>query len=224
MHSITYLQCIAAQSRDLLGFTFNGRVYRFIALPSGLKPAPRIFTGLVGCVAASLRQRGLRFYCYLDAWLLVAHSPPLLRQHLAFRLRTVQALGLFINWDKSELVPTQCPTFGVTLDIPRQLARPSPGRIATIVAAARLPRSRRQAPAKTWLRFLGYLSSLVDGLPTTHAPSSAVFPQELPAGPGPPIQTGPLAPDDSPPFSEVEPPRIPALGKPTEGSPSPLLG
>ena len=32
------------------------------------------------------------------------------------------------------------------------------------------------------------------GLPTTHAPSSAVFPQELPAGPGPPIQTGPLAP------------------------------
>ena len=62
------------------------------------------------------------------------------------------------------------------------------------------------------------------GLPTTHAPSSAVFPQELPAGPGPPIQTGPLAPDDSPPFSEVEPPRIPALGKPTEGSPSPLLG
>ena len=38
------------------------------------------------------------------------------------------------------------------------------------------------------------------GLPTTYAPSSAVFPQELPAGPGPPIQTGPLAPDDSPPF------------------------
>ena len=62
------------------------------------------------------------------------------------------------------------------------------------------------------------------GLPTTHAPSSAVFPQELPAGPGPPIQTGPLAPRRFAPFSEVEPPRIPALGKPTEVSPSPLLG
>ena len=55
-------------------------------------------------------------------------------------------------------------------------------------------------------------------------PLRLFFPQELRAGPGPPIQTGPLAPDDSPPFSEVEPPRIPALGKPTEGSPSPLLG
>ena len=95
----------------------------------------------------------------------LAAGSPLLRQHLAFRLRTVQALGLFINWDKSELVPTQCSTFGVTLDIPRQLARPSPGRIATIVAAARLPSSLRQAPAKTWLGFLGYLSSLVDVLP-----------------------------------------------------------
>ena len=157
---------IAAQSRDLLGFTFNGRVYRFKALPFGLKPAPRIFTRLVGCVAAFLRQRGLRIYCYLDDWLLVAHSPPLLRQHLAFLLRTVQALGFIINWDKSKLVPTQCPTFlGATIEIPRQLARPSPGRIATIVAAARLLRGRRQAPARTWLRFLGYLSSLVDVLP-----------------------------------------------------------
>ena len=58
------------------------------------------------------------------------------------------------------------------------------------------------------------------GLPTTHAAFSAAFPQELPAGPGPPIQAGPLAPDDSPPFSEVESPRIPALGQPTEGPPA----
>ena len=210
----------------MLGFTFNGRVYRFIALPSGLKPAPRIFTGLVGCVAASLRQRGLRFYCYLDAWLLVAHSPPLLRQHLAFRLRTVQALGLFINWDKSELVPTQCPTFGVTLDIPRQLARPSPGRIATIVAAARLPRSRRQAPAKTWLRFLGYLSSLVDVLPDCRLlmrPLRLFFLRNYRPGRDP-YPDGSPCPRRFASFSEVKPPRIPALGKPTEGSPSPLLG
>ena len=37
---------IAAASRDLLGFTFNGSVYRFKALPFGLKPAPRLFTQL----------------------------------------------------------------------------------------------------------------------------------------------------------------------------------
>ena len=157
---------IAAMSRDLLGFTFNGDVYRFKALPFGLKPAPRLFTRLVGCVAAFLRQRGLRIFCYLDDWLLVANSPALLRQHLALLLHTVQALGFVINWDKSELIPTQCPNFlGATIDIPRQLARPSERRIATIAAAARLLSSRRQAPAKQWLQFLGYLSSLVDVLP-----------------------------------------------------------
>ena len=157
---------IAAMSRDLLGFTFNGDVYRFKALPFGLKPAPRLFTRLVGCVAAFLRQRGLRIFCYLDDWLLVANSPALLRQHLALLLHTVQALGFIINWDKSELIPTQCPNFlGATIDIPRQLARPSERRIATIAAAARLLSSRRQAPAKQWLQFLGYLSSLVDVLP-----------------------------------------------------------
>ena len=157
---------IAATSRDLLGFTFNGDVYRFKALPFGLKPAPRLFTRLVGCVAAFLRQRGLRIFCYLDDWLLVANSPALLRQHLALLLHTVQALGFIINWDKSELIPTQCPNFlGATIDIPRQLARPSERRIATIAAAARLLSSRRQAPAKQWLQFLGYLSSLVDVLP-----------------------------------------------------------
>ena len=50
---------IAAASRDLLGFTFNGSVYHFKALPFGLKPAPRLFKRLVGCGAAFLRQRGV---------------------------------------------------------------------------------------------------------------------------------------------------------------------
>ena len=149
---------------------------------------------LVGCVAAFLRQRGLRFFCYLNVWLLVASSPPLLRQHLALLLQTVQALGFLINWDKSEHVLTQCPIFlGATIDIPRQLARPSPRRIATIVAAARLLCGRRQ---------------------------SAAFSQELSTGPGPPIQTGPPAPDDPPPLPEVEPSGIPALGQPSEGPPT----
>ena len=142
---------IAAASRELLGFTFNGSVYRLKALPFGLKPAPRLFTRLVGCVAVFLRQRGLWIFCYLDDWLMVATPPPpppLLRQHLALLLQTVQALGFIINWDKSELTPTQCPNFPRgDYRYPRQLARPSQRRIATIVAAARLLRGRRQAPA-----------------------------------------------------------------------------
>ena len=157
---------IATCSRHLLGFSVGGQTFRFKALPFGLKPAPRLFTRLVGCVAAFLRERGLRIFCYLDDWLLAADSREMLLNQLSFLLHTVQALGFLINWEKSELVPTRHPTFlGAAIDIPGGLARPSPQRVDTIVKAARLLRRRRQVPARTWMQFMGYLASLVDVLP-----------------------------------------------------------
>ena len=118
---------IAEGSRRLLGFSVNGQLYRFRALPFGLKPAPRLFTRLVGCVAAFLRERGLRIFCYLDDWLLAAESRELLLTQLNFLLRTVQSLGFLINWEKSELTPTRRPIFlGAAVSIPEGLARPSP--------------------------------------------------------------------------------------------------
>ena len=157
---------IAPASRDLLGFTVAKSTYHFKALPFGLRPAPRLFTRLVACVAAFLRQRGLRLFCYLDDLLLAAESRDLLSRQLHFLLQTVQALGFLINWEKSELAPTRHPTFlGAAIDRPRQLARPSPDRVNTIMAAASRLRRRRQASARVWLQFLGYLASLVDVLP-----------------------------------------------------------
>ena len=157
---------IAARSRDLLGFSFDGQAYRYRALPFGLKPAPRLFTRVVSCVAAFVRQQGLRLFCYLDDWLLVANSRELLMVQLEFLLKTVQELGFIINWEKSKLTPTQGPLFlGASLDIPRQLARPSPQRVDTIIAAAGALRRKRHATARRWLQFLGYLASLVDVLP-----------------------------------------------------------
>ena len=156
---------IAIGSRALLGFVSGGKLYRFRALPFGLKPAPRLFTRIVTCVAAFLRQQGLRIFCYLDDWLLVANSRARLLDQLDFLLRKVQELGFLVNWEKSELTPTQHPTFlGAAIDIPAELARPSPDRIDTIIAAATRLRLRRRAPARSWLQFLGYLASLVDVL------------------------------------------------------------
>ena len=101
--------------------------------------------------------------CYLDDLLLAAESRDLLSRQLHFLLQTVQALGFLINWEKSELAPTRHPTFlGAAIDRPRQLARPSPDRVNTIMAAAS---RRRQASARVWLQFLGYLARLVVVLP-----------------------------------------------------------
>ena len=46
-----------------------------------------------------------------------------------------------------------------------QHARPTPEEIGTVLASARALRHRQSGPARTWLRFMGYLASLVNMLP-----------------------------------------------------------
>ena len=157
---------IARPSRRLLGFSFAGRVYQYRALPFGLRPAPRLFTRLISAVAAFLRGRGIRVFCYLDDWLIVANTPHRLIAHRDFTLGLVQSLGFLINWEKSALTPTQHPVFlGAEIDMPNQLARPTRERVGKILVAARALRARETAPARTWMQFLGYLASLVEVLP-----------------------------------------------------------
>eukprot|EP00057_Strongylocentrotus_purpuratus_P012786 XP_011667260.1 PREDICTED: uncharacterized protein LOC105439689 [Strongylocentrotus purpuratus] len=141
----------------------EGRTYRFRSLPFGLRPAPRVFTRVVAALAAYLRGRGLRLFCYLDDWILLAESESLLLDHLYLLVQTTRELGFLINWEKSNLSPSRVPSFlGAVLDIPCQLARPSRDRILTMSSAARLVLLLRRVRARQWLQFLGYLASLVD--------------------------------------------------------------
>ena len=156
---------IHPDSRDLLGFSFGGQSFRYRAMPFGLRPAPRVFSRVVSAVAAFLRKRGLRIFMYLDDWLLVADTEHTLHAHTTTLLETVQSLGFLVNWEKSELVPTRCPTYlGAEVDIPNQVARPSKERVRAIVALAVSLRRMRRVRARGWLQFLGHLASLVDVL------------------------------------------------------------
>ena len=69
-------------ARNLLGFQFGGKTYRYKALPFGLRPAPRVFTRVIGTLMSYLRGRGLRIFSYLDDWILVANSEDRLKDHL----------------------------------------------------------------------------------------------------------------------------------------------
>ena len=150
-------------SRDLLGFSVLGRTYRYRVLPFGLSPAPRVFTRVVGALAAFLREKGLRLHVYLDDWLLVASSRDLLLQHVEVLIRWTQSLGFLINWDKSEFTPTRLPVYlGAELDIARERARPSSARIRDIVSCTNQLLSAPRSRAKLWRRFLGLLASLTD--------------------------------------------------------------
>ena len=71
----------------------------------------------VAPVSAILHRMGVRLRRYLDAWLLLASS----REQVLFVLRTVlqlcSRLGIVVNWEKSQVIPTQQMVYlGVILD------------------------------------------------------------------------------------------------------------
>ena len=150
--------------------------------------------------------------------------PPSATAAPAFLLQTVQALGFIINWDKSELTPTQCPN-RATIDIPRQLARPSPEEDRHFVAVGPATPWPTASPGQDMASVPGgFLSRLVDVRPDCRLlmrPLQLFF-SGITNRAGTPYPDGSPCPDDPPPLPEVEPSGIPAHGQPIEG-PQPTI-
>ncbi len=80
--------------------------------------SPRVFTKVVEGALAPLRKVGIRILNYLDDWLILAQSQEQLCDHRDLVLRHLSQLGLWVNWEKSELSPVQGISFlGVELDL-----------------------------------------------------------------------------------------------------------
>lgn len=91
--------------------------YQYQALPFGITVAPRIFTKIIAEVSAHLREREGLLIPYLDDFLLVGRSRLAVKKQLEQTLTVLQNLGWKINWEKSNLVPSQIQKFlGMTLD------------------------------------------------------------------------------------------------------------
>ena len=94
-------------TKRFLRFTFQGQTYQFRVLPFGLSSAPRVFTKLTRVIILHCRALGLRLILYLDDGLLLARP-----RRVAFQQRDVLVglfleLGWLVNWDKSDLAPSQ---------------------------------------------------------------------------------------------------------------------
>ena len=115
-----YLQVpMHPDSRKFLRFMVGGggEVYQFKVLCFGLSTAPQVFTRVMAPVSAILHRMGVRLCRYLDDWLLQASS----REQVLLALRPVlqlcRRLGIVVNWDRSQVIPTQQMVYlGVILD------------------------------------------------------------------------------------------------------------
>ena len=162
-----YLQIpIHPESRKYLRFMVFGKVYQFKTLCFGLATAPQVFTRVMASVSTILHNLGIHLRRYLDDWLIQVSS----REQVLLALRTVlrlcNSLGIVINWEKSQLVPTQTICYlGVILDSIYFRASPAQKRVDKLLSIGDVFLSSVEQPAKSWLELLGVLSSLTQLIP-----------------------------------------------------------
>ena len=133
-----YLQVLVhPESRPFLRFVSNGRTYQLKALCFGLSTAPQVFTWVMAPVSAILHLLGIRMRRYLDDWLVQSSSWESLLRDLRVVLDLCRELGIVINPEKSNLVPSQVVQYlGVIINTQSFVASPSPDRVSRILSTA----------------------------------------------------------------------------------------
>ena len=133
-----YLQVpVHPESRPFLRFASKGCVFQFKALCIGLSTALQVFSRVMAPVSAILHAMGMRMHRYLDDWLVQSSSWESLLQDLRTVLDLCRELGVPINLEKSNLVPSQVVQYlGVVINNQSFEASPSPDRISRLLLTA----------------------------------------------------------------------------------------
>ena len=152
---------IHPRSRPYLRFVWDQKDYQFKALCFGLCTAPQVFTRVMTSVATLCHKQGIRLHRYLDDWLIVAESRQEIESARDWTIQLAEHLGLLINWEKSDLIPTQKIVYlGIQIDTIQGRAFPSEPRVQKLIELILLFRESDSLPAWEWLRLLGHLVSL----------------------------------------------------------------
>ena len=158
----SYLQVpIHPDGRKFLRFVAFDRVYQFKTLRFGLFTAPQVFMRVMAPVSTFLHRAGIRICRYLDVWLIQAPSLALVLQALDMVLQLCQDLGIVVNWEKSNLIPSQQVVYlGVILYSLSFRASPSQPRVEKLLSISDEFQSSVAQPVSSWRMLLGVLSSL----------------------------------------------------------------
>ena len=152
---------IHPDSRQYLRFVWQGIPYQFRALCFGLTTAPQVFTRIMAPISVLSHSVGIRLHRYLDDWLIVASERQQLIKDRQWLLALCHQLGLLINFDKSELEPSQSVQYlGMQINTAQNRVFPSPTRVDRFLQHVIHFREQSSPQAWEWLRLLGHMSSL----------------------------------------------------------------
>ena len=147
--------------RRYLRFCHNGTSWQFTVLPFRLSTSPRVFTKILKPVLAYAHLHRVKLHMYLDDWLLNRGTLQEALEQTSWLRSLCQKLGLVLNLEKSDLIPSQVSTYlGIELDTSVGLARPSHKRLTNWLSVAEGFTAQQSPPAVQWLQVLGHLVSL----------------------------------------------------------------
>ena len=157
---------IHPQSQKYLRFQTEKGIFQFRALPFGVATAPLEFTRIVKEVKLIAQARNLRIHQYLDDWLLRSPTEEQCLKDSENLVKLVQELGWLINFQKSELVPTQKLDFlGYHFDLQRGLVFPTQKKLDRLnIQTVSIRRSLVLTPRKL-MSLIGTLASLEKTVP-----------------------------------------------------------
>ena len=157
---------VQKEHRKFLRFIFQGVHYQYRVLPFGLAIAPRIFTKIMAAVGGFLRFNRIEIFMYLDDWLIKNQSRQALLEQKRLILKTLEALGLLINKEKSVLEPTQKIEYlGATINLQKGVIYPSQQKFLEIEKQINSLQGVSAIGAREFLRLLGLMTACIDLVP-----------------------------------------------------------
>ena len=130
---------IRADFHRFLAFQVGDTKYWYTVCPFGLSPIPQVFTDAMAPLKQYARtEQNMITFQYLDDWLLLFDDPHVAATKTAQFAQKCLEVGLLVNLDKSELLPTQQIThLGVLWDLKNAWVQPADTQIKRITTGAR---------------------------------------------------------------------------------------
>lgn len=93
--------------RKYLKFKWKNDLYHYTCLPFGLNIAPYIYTKLMKPVLSKMRCFGIKCVSFLDDCMLIGDDENQCREYVNYTCQLYSRLGLTINFEKSQLIPSR---------------------------------------------------------------------------------------------------------------------
>jgi hypothetical protein len=153
------------RDQRFLGFHWQGKNYTFNGLPMGLTSSPMIATKVFKPVIAKLQEMGHQVLIYIDDLLILGRTQAECEAAVRATLTLLDSLGVIVNWDKSELIPTQVITYlGFEIDSAKMTIKAPANKIKNTKKELKKFLKSDTLSAREVASILGKINSLADAI------------------------------------------------------------